>query len=60
MGLGFGWRDSKAFEKLTLRMLGLIAVGTVANLGYLVHLKSSGEFVPLELERQGFERKSKR
>ena len=50
-----GWRDSKAFEQLTVRMLFLIGLGTCANLGYLVHLKSSGQFVPLELERYGYD-----
>ena len=39
-----GWRDTKAFERLTVRMLLVIGVGTAASLGYLLHLKTSGEF----------------
>ena len=50
------YRNSKAFERFTMRMLLVIGVGTAANLGYLMHLKSTGEFVPLELERRGYER----
>ena len=38
------WRDTVAFERLTVRMLFLIGVGTAANLGYLMHLKSQGDF----------------
>ena len=38
------WRNTKAFERLTMRMLLLIGVGTLVNLGFLMHLKSSGEF----------------
>ena len=52
------YRNSKAFETFTSRMLVLIGVGTAGNLGYLLHLKSSGDFVPLELERRGYERPS--
>ena len=51
-----GYRQSKAFETLSVRMLFLIGLGTISNLGYLLHLKSSGQFVPLELERQGYKR----
>ena len=38
------YRNSKAFERLTLRMMGVIALGTAANLGILLHLKNTGEF----------------
>ena len=38
------WRDTVAFERLTVRMLFLIGIGTAANLGYLMHLKSAGDF----------------
>ena len=53
------YRNSKAFERLTVRMLGLMGIGTAANLGYLLHLKNSGEFVPMELERWDYQRKKK-
>ena len=38
------WRNTKAFERLTLRMMLLVGFGTLVNFGYLLHLKSSGEF----------------
>ena len=53
-------RNSKAFELFTLRMLGVMAVGTSASMGYLLHLKNMGEFVPYELERRGWERREPR
>ena len=40
----FPGRHTKAFEKFTVRMLFVIAFGTACNLGYLLHLKNSGEF----------------
>ena len=36
-----GYRNTKAFERLTGRMLVLMGVGTFANLALLVRLKSS-------------------
>ena len=50
------FRSSKAFETLMVRMLGVIGVGTAGAMGVLIVMKSKGEFVPLELERRGFDR----
>jgi hypothetical protein len=80
-----GYRNTKAFERLTGRMLILVGIGTGANLALLVRLKSSEDWgaphrahagdsarterrtlphsqiaVPLEMERAGYERTTKR
>lgn len=40
------WRNSKAFELLTVRLLGLVGVGTVIGMGFLVIAKQNNEFGP--------------
>ena len=38
------WRNSKAFETLCMRMLGVIAVGQALAWGIMIQAKKSGEF----------------
>ena len=38
------WRSSKAFERLTVRMLGLMAFATASGMGLLILVKQNNEF----------------
>lgn len=51
------WRRSHAFQKLMMRMLLTMCVGTTGSFGFLIYSKHIGDFEPITLERIGHTRR---